>query len=284
MLAGLGLLGLAWVARSSYRIATHDFEPWPGSAILKHPEEIGVAGLTPVSFVSGGGAKLAAWYVPSKNRAAVVLAHGTNADRSALLPELRILANAGFGVLAFDWPGDGESTGHIEWGQEEQDALRAALGWLTMQHDIDPQRIGGFGFSMGGYTLAQVAAQDQRLRAVVLAATPPDYVDYARWQVRRWGPISEGPVALLLRQFWPQSQQIQPQQAVARIAPRPVLILAGDADPVVPPFMAQRLFNDAAAPKALWLIPRAGHGGYASAGLIAYQQRLTAFFLQALLK
>jgi uncharacterized protein len=171
MLAGLGLLGLAWVARSSYRIATHDFEPWPGSAILKHPEEIGVAGLTPVSFVSGGGAKLAAWYVPSKNRAAVVLAHGTNADRSALLPELRILANAGFGVLAFDWPGDGESTGHIEWGQEEQDALRAALGWLTMQHDIDPQRIGGFGFSMGGYTLAQVAAQDPPQRPRIMSTT-----------------------------------------------------------------------------------------------------------------
>jgi len=149
----------------NYRAVMWDFTPWPGAAILRHPEQTGVPNLGAISFKTADGLRIAGWYAPSRNRAAVILTHGTNADRSVLLPEIHLLANAGFGVLAFDWPGNGESEGHVQWGEGERQALRAAVDWLAHRTEVDAHKIGGLGFSIGGYMMAQVAATDTRLHA-----------------------------------------------------------------------------------------------------------------------
>jgi hypothetical protein len=113
----------------------------PAAAVLDHPAETGVPQLTDVRFAGSGGARLAAWYVPSRNGAAVVVAHGTNSDRSAMLPEVHLLANAGFGVLAFDWPGLGASPGVVRWDAGAKQALGAAVEFLARQPGVDPQRL-----------------------------------------------------------------------------------------------------------------------------------------------
>jgi dipeptidyl aminopeptidase/acylaminoacyl peptidase len=100
---------------------------------------------------------MAGWYAPSRNRAAVVLVHGTGADRSSLLADTRILTDAGFGTLALDIPGQGQSEGRTRWGVPERQAISAAVDWLSARDEVDPQRIGGFGLSMGAYVLTQAA-------------------------------------------------------------------------------------------------------------------------------
>jgi X-Pro dipeptidyl-peptidase (S15 family) len=62
-----------------------------------------------------------------------------------------MLVRHGYGVLLFDRRGEGESEG--DWNvfgwQGERD-LYAAAGFLRSRDDVDPERIGGIGRSVGG--------------------------------------------------------------------------------------------------------------------------------------
>ena len=106
-------------------------------------------------------ATLSAWYVPSRNGAAVLVGHGSGGSRERVLEEIRLLARHGYGVLAFDLPGNGESSGHSNGlGDNAQPAVDAALDYLAGRADVDPDRIAAFGSSLGGEVLLEAAARD----------------------------------------------------------------------------------------------------------------------------
>src|SRR5262245_22106087 len=114
-LAVAGFTAAALIGIRNYRSTHGLLEADPPSPLLGAPERTGIAGLRAVSFVMNNGIRLAAWYAPPSNGAAVIVTHGTNSDRSTMLPELRMLAEAGYGVLGFDWPGLGASGGEVRW-------------------------------------------------------------------------------------------------------------------------------------------------------------------------
>jgi dipeptidyl aminopeptidase/acylaminoacyl peptidase len=280
----LAILAVCSIAYRNYYGARLDFEPWPASPALRHPEQTGVANLQAIRFRTASGLQVAGWYVPSRNGAAVVLTHGTNSDRSSMATELRVLSDAGFGVLAFDWPGDGESQsdGRIRWGSVERNALSAALAWLGTRSDVDSARIGGLGFSMGGFVMTQVAAFDARLRSVVIEAAPPDFEEYLRRLHARWGFLSEWPAGRAVRDSGMVLHEMSPRNVVARIAPRPVLIIGGARDEIVSPAMIAELYSAAREPKSEWIVPNAHHGGYSEVAGVEYRQRLIDFFTATL--
>jgi dipeptidyl aminopeptidase/acylaminoacyl peptidase len=284
-LLALAALLAGAVAYRNYRAARLDFEPWPMSAALRHPELTGVPNLQSVSFPSADGLRIAGWYAASRNRAAIVVSHGTNADRSSMLPELRLLAAAGFGVLAFDWPGDGDSEGRgdIHYGPIERHALTAALTWVAARPEVDPNRIGGLGFSIGGFLMTQVAALDPRLRAIVIEAAPPDYEEYLRRLHRRWNFVSEWPAYWAVRNTGLVPGRMSPREVIGEIAPRPILIIGGALDEAVSPAMVNELYAAAREPKSVWLVPGAHHGGYWRAAAEDYQRHLLGFFNSGLL-
>ena len=239
-------------------------------------------GLLDVSWPSGRG-KVAGWFVPGRERAAVVVMHGSGGDRSEMLSEVAILAKGGFSVLAFYWPGHGESTGDVEWDESERAALRGALDWLSARPEVDRDRIGAFAFSLGGIPLIQVAAVDTRVRAVALAGTPEGYVELAHWEYRKHGALSEKPALLGMRLHGMHYDEQVPHQIIGQLAPRPLLMVLGEKDVTIPPEMTRALFGAAHEPKALLTLPDAGHGEYAVHGGAVYPERLRAFFGQALL-
>src|SRR5688500_9456747 len=121
-----------------------------------------------VAIETADGRKLSAWYVPSTNRTAVLLSHGSGGSRERVAAHVRMLARHGYGVLALDNPGNGESEGHSNGlGDNAQPAVDAAIRWLARRPDVDPQRIAGFGSSLGAEVLLEAAAREPRLRAVV---------------------------------------------------------------------------------------------------------------------
>jgi len=284
--ASLGTLLVLFVIHvvfGNYRSEEDNFAAYHGNDLTLHPERTHITGLENIFFVDADGDRISGWYVASRNHAAVILVHGTNADRTSLLVEIRLLANAGFGVLAFDLPGQGSSEGRVLWGKGERHALAAAVDWIATRSDVDPQRIGGFGFSMGGYTLIQVAAEDPRLHTLVLAATPTDMLELAMWEHRRWGWLSRLPAELALYISGMPRDGKSPRNLIAKLAPRPILILAGDADPTVPPAMTRALYFAANAPKTLWMVNGAHHGHYAEVAPDEYPSRLIGFFQQGLI-
>ena len=104
-----------------------------------------------VTVTTDDGLRLAGWYLPSTNRAAVVLQHGAGSTRSDVLDEAAVLARHGFGVLMIDARGHGDSAGRaMDFGWHGDADIAAATGYLADRGDVDPRRIGVVGMSMGG--------------------------------------------------------------------------------------------------------------------------------------
>jgi dienelactone hydrolase len=213
-----------------------------------------------VTLVAADGVRLSAWYVPSTNRAAVMLLHGAGSTRSAVLDHAVVLAAAGYGVLLPDARGHGRSGGvAMDWGWYGQTDIAAAASYLANRPEIDPARIGAVGLSMGAEQAITAAAADERIRAVVaegtgvrtradLAAFPHDA---AGWITRIEGLVMF-PVADVLTAARPP---VALRDAVADLDPRPLLLIAGRGEMTV-----NRHYRDA-SPSAvqLWELPDTAH-------------------------
>ncbi len=282
MLTGVGTLlclGVAvrsyWSERSFY--VPHLSDPMPRASAA------GIEGLTEVVFTSEKGDTLYGWYAPHRNTASIVLLHGSSSDRRSVLVEARALARAGFGVLLFDWPGHGESQGSIQMGAAERFALKAALDWLTRRPEVDASRIGALGVSMGGYILAQVAADDARVKAAILVSAPHDLRAQTLYEYRGWGPLSQQPAILAQRAHGVGLDDRNARDSIGDFAPRPLLVIAGAEDPVVPPESPWMLARATGPSARVWVVPGAGHVDFAKVAPLAYPRRVVEFFGGALL-
>ncbi|MGH7269518.1 MAG: alpha/beta hydrolase, partial [Polyangiaceae bacterium] len=221
-------------------------------------------------------------YTPSRHGAAVVLAHGAVADRAQLAGELRILQRAGFGVLAFDWPGRGESGGRVTYGPSERDALRAAVSYVAARPDVDPSRIGALGFSIGAALVACEAERDDRLRALVLVAPFADSDEQTKLEFARWGPLTAWPAVWVDHALMPDGP-LRPVDAVRDLAGRSLLIVEGTEDHVVPPWMSDEVYVAArAAKKERLVVPGASHMTYEAYLDGAFGRRVAQFFEDSL--
>jgi uncharacterized protein len=281
---GLLLLGLAslsgpaLIAWRSYRDERSCFTPRQHAPRLT-AAEFAVPSLTEVTMPGDAGRPLRGYFAPGRNGATVVLAHGSNGERSDLQPEAQLLAAAGFGVLVFDFPGHGQSEAEVvQWSEPERRALKRVVDWLVAEPRVDPQRIGVLGFSMGGYIALQTATEDDRLRAVAAASSPSDPLQHLDWEYRRFGFLSRGPALLALRAGGMNTTHLVPEQVIQRIAPRPLLLISGGKDELVPDWMTERLYAAAREPKRRLVIERAGHGGFAEAEPERYGRELAEFF------
>ena len=238
---------------------------------------LGVAHLQ-VRVPMADGRELGAWYVPSRNRAAVVLIHGSSGNRARVADRAELLARHGYGVLALDLPGNGESDGHSSGlGDNAQPAVTAAVDYLRRRPDVDPDAIAGFGVSLGGEVLLEGAAYDERLAAVISdgAARPQD-AD----RVESAPPPTAIALAMIrgVSGMRPAPSLID---LVPEIAPRPVLLIgSGGRGTEIP---VTRLYAQAAGTTAqVWEIPEAGHTGGLRARPAEYERRVIDFLDEAL--
>jgi len=249
------------------------------------PHEVGppptdLRGAEAVEFPSRDGALLRGWWVPPAGGATVILLHGSDDDRRQLLPEARLLFSRGFGILMFDWPGLGESGGRVTWSRTEPEALLGALDWLDRR--APGQRTGALGISLGASMMVSAAALDPRLRALVVEAIVLDLDEEVTREYGSWGPISYVAARWGIRAGGWDPGVAKPLETVAKLKGRPLFIINGSADPIVPPADAWRFFDAAPRPKDLWVVPGAGHGGYAGAAPDQYGPKILRFFQDAL--
>ncbi len=238
----------------------------------------------PVALTTSDGLELHGWYVPSRNRAAVIAFPG----REGPVPHARMLVRHGYGVLMIDRRGEGASEGDYNargWGGERD--LEAAVDYLAGRQDVDVHRIGGLGLSVGGELLIQTAAREPRLAAVVSegagmqsAADQVEHPDVPE-PLRVVSPmIVETLAGVVLANHEPPPGLTT---AIRRVAPRPVLLI--DAGRGNPDEEMNAVYQDAGGPTvSRWTIPRAGHTGGLAAEPGRYERRVISFFDEALVR
>jgi fermentation-respiration switch protein FrsA (DUF1100 family) len=136
---------------------------------------------------------------------------------------------------------------------------------------------------MGGVVLAQVAAEDIRLRAVVLEAPPTSFSDYLEVHTHKWGGWSAWAGRLAIGDSGLLDPAFEPVKMIGRIAPRAVMILGGTRDIETPLTLVVKLYEAAREPKSLWIVEGAGHGGYAAIAAAEFRRRLGDFYRANLL-
>ncbi len=96
----------------------------------------------------------------------IILCHGFCGIRNVLLPSFaNSFTEAGFATITFDYRGFGESEGErgrLVPAMQTEDII-SVISWAEQQTDIDNQRIGLWGTSLGGCHVFSAAAQDQRV-------------------------------------------------------------------------------------------------------------------------
>ena len=276
----LGAVGYRGARAASLEART--FHP-PRGPVARPADTAHLEGLRDISFVTADALTMRGWFVPSRNGSAVVLVHGSPSIRAELVPEARQLASHGFGVLLFDLPGHGESEGTVLWGEPDRHALSSAIDFASRQPGVDPARIGAFGFSMGSCIVAQVAATDRRLSAIVLAGAFTDALGQRRYEYKNFNPVTRYPVFWLDQRSGMDLETMRPIDAMPSIAPRPILFVVGSDDPTVPPAMTTELYRAAGEPKEVLTVRGGKHGNYATVPGSGYLEKLSSFFEKTLL-
>jgi fermentation-respiration switch protein FrsA (DUF1100 family) len=231
---------------------------YPQRTLVATPDVVGVR-YEPVTLRAADGVELNAWFMPAtgKAHATVLFLHGNAENISTHFLNVAWMPADGFNVLALDYRGYGGSEGKPSLPGMQLD-IDAALAALLARPDVDARRIVLFGQSLGGALAIHYGARGARrgaLRAVIADSAFADYRTIASEKlaasVLTW-PFQWLPTLVVDNDY-------SPLTSVGAVSPLPLLLIHGEADVIVPPHHAQRLYEAARLPKELWLLPGTGH-------------------------
>jgi dipeptidyl aminopeptidase/acylaminoacyl peptidase len=203
-----------------------------------------------ITFYSAEQKVVGNLHLPYEKAPCVVTLHGLESSKdSGKWPTIAArLTDAGYACLRFNFKGCGVGPEKSEGAFEDvsltariQD-YKCALRFLHDTKRVDMRRVGVIGSSFGG--MVAVAAQDNRIKAMVSLATPCTILQSSADRRFR-------------KRFYDDLRTYDLLKAV-RSAP-PILILHGSADGVVPPEHAQKLYEAAPEPKRLEIVKGADH-------------------------
>ena len=232
-----------------------------------------------IELVTEDNVQLSGWYTPPKNGAVILVAHGYGASRFEHYHAL--FANQGYGVIAWDFRAHGKSDGEFSsLGYYEILDAKAALDFVRGQPGIE--HIGAWGGSMGAVTMIRAAAQYPQIEALVADspfATLEDEMD-----LRVPFPIMRSLIRFFAERISGVAvASVSPLDDIARISPRPVFLIQGMSDGMVPLDSAQRLYKAAGEPRQLWTEIDVPHLNMYTSYKREYAQRVIEFFDQHLL-
>jgi fermentation-respiration switch protein FrsA (DUF1100 family) len=232
-----------------------------------------------VKLVTEDGVRLSAWYTPPRNGAVILIAHGYGDRR----PEdfYALFAGHGYGVVAWDFRAHGKSEGEFTTlGYYETLDVKAALDFARSQPGVE--HVGAWGGSMGAVTMIRAAAQYPEIEALV--ADSPFVTLEEEMNLRV--PV---PFLRSLIRFFAEGRSgltldlVRPVDDIARISPRPILIIQGMDDGMVPLDSAQRLYEAAGEPRQLWTEKEVPHLNMYAFYKTRYTKRVIKFFDEYLL-
>jgi fermentation-respiration switch protein FrsA (DUF1100 family) len=247
------------------------------------PFEFGVS-FEPVEFAPPSGDHLVhGWFLAHEETTRViVLCPGYRGQKADLLGIGMHLWREGNNVLLFDYHGHGHGWGApVTLGFREVDDVLGALDYV--QQRVPGAVIGLLGYSMGAAVAIMGAARRLEVRAVVADSAFATHWGVVEYNFKRVLRLPAAPFLVLADQLmaWRAGyrfREVEPLRDVARIAPRPLLLIHGLEDTIISPQDSQRLYDAAGEPKELWLVEGMEHCCAYFKDRAAYSQRVAAFF------
>lgn len=247
-----------------------------------------------IELTTEDGIILSAWYTPPKpalqsprrgsgvegNGALILVAHGYGDARPVDFYVL--FASYGYGVLAWDFRAHGKSGGEFSsLGYYEVRDVKAALDYALARPGV--KQVGAWGGSMGAVTMIRAAAKYPQIEALV--ADSPFSTLEEELNVRVPFPL----IRPLIRFFAEMESGVSMDLVravddVPKISPRPVYIIQGMGDSMIPPDSAQRIFDAAGEPKFLWTEADVPHLNMYAYYRERYTKRVIKFFDENLLE
>ena len=279
------LAGAAVLSGVGYLVTAYTVSRWltrPSRGTPRPtPAEIGLEA-EDVACYTQDGCRLAGWVVaPPLPRGTVVLFHGMRQNRAQTLPRIEFLVSAGFRCVAFDHRAHGRSTGRLSsFGYHEGRDVAAVLDFVERRWPGEP--CAALGISMGAAALCFAAERARLLSACILESL---YYDVASAFASRIGTkfpswfrrFSRGVIWVTERRLKVALAQISPADHIARLAPAPVLLVTGSADPHAPPAACKRLYRRCAGARHLAQIDGADHTNLCHLGGDRYRQLVLGF-------
>lgn len=277
----------------------------PRQRIWATPADIGLD-YEEVSFPAQDGLRLAGWFIPaaddSRKGATLVLVHGwpwnrlgdsandllANISGSTPVDLLRLalhLHRAGFNLLMFDLRNHGESASAppVTLGVDESRDVLGAVAYVNGRSEVDPNRVGVIGFSMGANAALYAMTKTNAIKGLIAVqpTSPTIFAEgYASYLL---GPL--GKLVLPLAELFYTLQggiafkDIRPISAAAAMHEAPILTIQGNGDAWGTVKDVQQI--TAVAPSGTGpIIPETSHRFEGYQYLIDRPEIATAFFEQ----
>jgi alpha-beta hydrolase superfamily lysophospholipase len=265
-LFGITIVLLAWLAVSSaiaFRLTRRPRAWFPEPA-----PRVAWGSIEDHRLRTRDGQEIGAWFVEGKdgdNAPQILLLHGNKGSRASSLQRAEFLASAGYPVLMISLRAHGDSTGDFnDIGFSARHDVVAAVEFLEQKH---PGRsVVVMGVSLGS-AAAIFASQElgRRVHGYILESPYRD-LKTAVWNRTQTylppvlAPIGYAGLRLVGPLFLPDLDEVSPLQAIGGIpSDIPVLILAGEADPLARPAEARALYDRVASHGELKFFPGADH-------------------------
>jgi dienelactone hydrolase len=215
-------------------------------------------GYEEAQFKAQDGVGLKGWFIPagsdsSRKGAAIILVHGWLWNRLGEPAEdalskiigatpvdlLRLafsLHQEGYHVFMFDLRNHGESmsASPVTFGWQESNDLLGALAYLNSRSDVDAERIGVIGFSMGANTLLQTLPRTELIKAAIAVQPATLSLLAKRFGADILGPLSKLVVPLIELLYkaagGPPFSSFAPDFSAASAGRTPVLYVQSTGD------------------------------------------------------
>ncbi len=243
-------------------------------------------GFADVTLTTQDGLNLVAWYAEPQNGTVIILVHGAGGGRGSLRGHATMLYENGFGVLALNLRGFGDSDGRINrLGWNGTHDIGAAVDYLSGREGVEA--IGGLGLSLGGEVLLGAASTYPAIQAVIAdGATFRTVREYTSLPANRplYRSFSQHVFSFMVSVFTgdepPKPLLLESIQAAET---KSFMFIAAGKDSTE---VAYNEFFQETIPdrSAVWVIPDVGHTGGFSHDPVEYEQQVLSFFNEVFIR
>jgi dipeptidyl aminopeptidase/acylaminoacyl peptidase len=210
------------------------------------------------------GVTLRGWYLPTvEQRHLIVLVHGMWSSWLEMAALGRDLHMDGYDVLLFDLRGHGQSDPHrLTMGRRERADICAVISWAR-RHGFTRDRIGWLGYSMGAATLLMEAVQNPDIQVAVIDSPYGDLPQLLKAQLSKHSHLpswfNPGILAAAEWVYGVRTDDLIPIQSARAWGARPLLLIHGESDSVVPVSQAYQLARAAGTSCMTLTLPGVDH-------------------------